>query len=596
MRKHYLLPALLGIALCCACSMQPLAGGGSSQQGNGVVMGCVVNPEGAPVAKVRVRLVPAQFNAVKDSATAALQAETTDVAGKYRIDSVRSGIYNIEAVQLEKRTRALVLGVTVSGADTAPAPNAVIRQTGSIKVGVPANVDTMNGYLFIPGTTIYQLLKNNNGYIDLDSVPANVALAVYYAINKSSVVPQLVKDTVSVTPGGSSTIALSFAATASGPLGATMGIIFHVPQYIPNLDLAKADGFTWIVAGDEWADVEKTPGVYDWSRGDSILSLATSRGLKVLWILCYGDSIYGGVPDSAGIYPPITQSQITAYCNYCKAAAAHFKGTGSRYEIWNAPEKFGHLTPQQYGAICRAAADSIRKGDPSAICSNAGIGMFDFNEEIQDLQAGVGVGCDAYAVQQFWMGDDGGNADPENIFGKMITWRANYKHYLPNMNADWMTGGGPRLDADCGNDQHRYAYLTIRQQLCNWMAGFNMQCFYCDGDSGWSLFATDDNFSGSTLRRANLALQTLTSVTNVRSMASFTNPTDSNGIWTIQLTGTPSIEIAWVPKGSATITAPLGSSCQDQYGNVVSLTSDGSNLSVLMSEASGVYYFTLGGK
>ncbi|MDD5673659.1 MAG: carboxypeptidase-like regulatory domain-containing protein [Chitinivibrionales bacterium] len=596
--------AFLLLWMGCATAPDIAGRGGSSETTNGVVMGCVVDPKGAPVAKVRVRLVPAQFNAVKDSATAALQAETTDVAGKYRLDSVRSGVYNIEAVQLSARTRALVLGVTVSGADTAPVPDAIIRQTGTIKVGVPANIDTANGYLYVPGTTTYSLPKSNNGYVDLDSVPAEVALAVYYAINKSSVVPQLVKDSVSVTPGGSSTIALSFAATAGSPLGATMGIILHAATNAAELDLAKADGFAWIRVDDVWKNVEKTPGVYDWSRSDSIMSLATSRGIKVLWLLCYGNSIYGG-SDSTGIFPPVAPAQITAYCNYCKAVAVRFKGTGSRYEIWNEPEVFGKIDAATFGALCRAAADSVHKGDPAALVSTGGLSWFDFTYENLMLAAGGGIGCDAIAVHENWMGDDGGNADPENIFGKMITWRANYKMYLPNMNADWMTQSGPYLngltftnppDGDCQGDQHRYAYLVLRQQLCNWMVGFDMSFIYCDGDAGQSLFGTDDNFNGNTLRRANAALQTLASVTNVRTMAGFTNPTDSNGIWSIQLTGSPSIEIAWVPKGSATITAPIGSSCQDQYGAVVSLTSNGNNLSALMNENSGVYYFTLGGK
>ncbi|MDD5673657.1 MAG: Ig-like domain-containing protein [Chitinivibrionales bacterium] len=384
----------------------------------------------------------------------------------------------------------------------------------------------------------------------------------------------------------------SFAATTA-PLASVMGIAMHNPTSTSGLDLAKADGLTWIRVDPQWRDIEQTPGVYNWSQLDQIVSLCQQRNLKVLFIFCYGNPLYTD--------PPTDQASVTAFARYAKAAAARYKDrdTMVRYEIWNEPSNIDPFpSGASYAALCRATADSVHKGDPSALVSSGGIARFDFGWEQSMCAAGLG-NVDAIGIHEYWMngwnGAPNSQSKPELVFPNMVQWRATYKQYLPNMNNDWMTEWGARLDQDAQNDQHRYAYITTRQMLCNWMVGLDISCIYCDGDDGYSLFGNDDNFKGSTLRRANLALQKVAAITGTKTIKSFLNPAAndgsaaSNGIWKIVLTGSPTVEIVWVPNGTATVTEPAGTTCQDQYGDAVALT----NNSVTMTEASGVYYFTL---
>jgi hypothetical protein len=274
----------------------------------------------------------------------------------------------------------------------------------------------------------------------------------------------------------------------------------------------------------------------------------------------------------------------------------HFKGKGLRYEIWNEP---GNIHPfnqeSQYAALCHKVADVVHSVDPSALISNGGLGRFDFEWANNMFATGVG-NIDAVAVHEYTMNGfygPGCNTKPELVFPNMEKWRAIYQQYLPQVKTDWMTEWGPDLASDCNFDQHKYAYIIVRQMLANWMVGITMQVIYADGDYGYSLFAADDDFKGSHLRRANLALEKLTTITGQKPIQSYTNPTTNSGIWSVTLTGSPTTQITWVPKGSAKVTVPQGSTCMDLYGDNVALSTQGITESVTMDESAGVYYFTL---
>jgi hypothetical protein len=207
-----------------------------------------------------------------------------------------------------------------------------------------------------------------------------------------------------------------------------------------------------------------------------------------------------------------------------------------------------------------------------------------------------GTGLDAIGVHEYWMSkvnDDGpeGVMDPEKVFSNMDRWKSIINQYLPdNHLSDMMTEAAPAL-YECGRDQHKYAYLTIREYLCGWIQGFKLVAYYDsdDNDKGWGLFSADDEGKP---RRANKAIQYMTSVIKGDTLTSFT-PTNktvsTDGIWTMTLSGPSPVVIAWVPKGAATVNIPKTNACHDQYGNPVNLP----NMSVSMNESTGVYYFTL---
>jgi hypothetical protein len=187
----------LALLVICRCGLNSFSGGTSTSE-NGRVAGIIVNSTGQPAQIVQVRLLPSDYDPAKDKS--AFATDTTDIDGRYCFSSVDSGMYNIFSIDLTNRTRGLTSGVLVAG-DTVTVAADTLRKPGTIKVVLPNGIDTANGYLYIPGTTNYSLLSNA-GSIMLDSVPAGVGLSIYYAVRGGSALPQPVRDSVIVAPGG----------------------------------------------------------------------------------------------------------------------------------------------------------------------------------------------------------------------------------------------------------------------------------------------------------------------------------------------------------------------------------------------------------
>lgn len=105
MKASRLFPALILLAaLCAGCLFDPqnrVAGGGSSETTNGLVMGRVTAPDGSPAMGARVVLRRRDFLKENDIAlakAARLAAETvTDSLGRFAIDSIDPGDYFLEA-------------------------------------------------------------------------------------------------------------------------------------------------------------------------------------------------------------------------------------------------------------------------------------------------------------------------------------------------------------------------------------------------------------------------------------------------------------------------------------------------------------------
>jgi hypothetical protein len=163
------------------CSLNDLAGGGGSDVGNGRVLGAIVTSNGNPAANTQVLLIPHEFNLETNGPLADTLIDTTDAAGAYSLKAPAGEVYNIIAVQCVTLMRLIITNINVIRNDTVYVPVDTLREAGSIKVMLPDSVDAVNGYVFIPGTTIAKLLSGSSSFIVLDSVPAGVIPAISYS-------------------------------------------------------------------------------------------------------------------------------------------------------------------------------------------------------------------------------------------------------------------------------------------------------------------------------------------------------------------------------------------------------------------------------
>jgi len=162
-------------------SVNSQGGGGSEVE----VVGHVVFPGNVPAPLTQVKLIPVNYNPALMGDVADSLIDTSDASGRYAFKNIQPGIYNIQAVQLENRTRMLVFGVEVSG-DTTFVQSDSLQDPGSIKL-IPG-VETAEGYVTIPGTDIVTLLDGKESQILLDSVPAGKIPEIRYVTGEDSTV------------------------------------------------------------------------------------------------------------------------------------------------------------------------------------------------------------------------------------------------------------------------------------------------------------------------------------------------------------------------------------------------------------------------
>jgi hypothetical protein len=102
------------IALWCACSMPSVAGGGSSQQGNGIIAGTAFNSNGLPAAGATVRVRPYYY--VQLLSPTEMEGKifdaVTDNLGHFVIQGIDPDSFTVEINDLELSAVAIKVAVT----------------------------------------------------------------------------------------------------------------------------------------------------------------------------------------------------------------------------------------------------------------------------------------------------------------------------------------------------------------------------------------------------------------------------------------------------------------------------------------------------
>lgn len=118
MNKVLLILQFWMIAMYCNCSTPSIAGG-SSQQGNGIIMGSVVSKKGTPAIATQVRIRPIDFmqepgksNAISDSTYDGI----TDSTGHFSISGIIPGSYVIEVN--DRTSSAALIRTTIKEQDS----------------------------------------------------------------------------------------------------------------------------------------------------------------------------------------------------------------------------------------------------------------------------------------------------------------------------------------------------------------------------------------------------------------------------------------------------------------------------------------------
>lgn len=171
------------------------------------------------------------------------------------------------------------------------------------------------------------------------------------------------------------------------------------------LEKAAQAGIFTIRRDLNWAGVERAAGQYNFSYYLSPMPDFAQLGMKVLWILDYGNPLHGGVV-------PATAADRQAYADFAAAAAGAFKGLPVfAYELWNEPDGAQYWPspdPIAFSDLVRRAAAGIKGVDNAAKVVTGGVVkvpdtsyLFRLASQTADLNQVDAIGYHPYRFDSF---------------------------------------------------------------------------------------------------------------------------------------------------------------------------------------------------
>jgi hypothetical protein len=289
-----------------------------------------------------------------------------------------------------------------------------------------------------------------------------------------------------------------------------------------GLDAVRSAGLTWVKTTMLWDQVERQPGVYDFSKWDRLVTLLSARGMKASFVLAYHNPLYGSGP-------PIAAPASTAFVAYAKAAAKHFAGRPVRFEVWNEPDgtKFWRTPdPVAYARFATPVVDAVHAGNPTAKVATGGISWFDFAYLNPMLAAGGATRADGISIHPYR-----GTAAPETLVDEVTRARKVIASSVSTNPQIWDTEWGYTTTqfgmGDAPEARKRHAVMAVRRMVAARLVGFPIAIWYNLRDDGTDPAAGQHNFGLITAAGADkpamTAIRTLNRAAQGRTLAGSLN-------------------------------------------------------------------------
>ena len=204
-------------------------------------------------------------------------------------------------------------------------------------------------------------------------------------------------------------------------LGANVALLRRDDAEIAaQLDQARAAGLLTLRQPVAWADIEPTPGVYDWAALDRVIAAASARDLRVVLTLA-GAPAWARKPldqDAPGALP----ADPADYAHFASEVVGRYRGRVEAIQLWDSPNlatgpNREFVQPRQYVALLKAAYEAAKAADPNVVVLAGGLAPTTENtpsnqDDVRYLEtlyrAGAAPYFDALAVKPygFWSGPD----------------------------------------------------------------------------------------------------------------------------------------------------------------------------------------------
>ncbi len=171
-------------------------------------------------------------------------------------------------------------------------------------------------------------------------------------------------------PASASSTTLSSAASTGLAAGISTGDVTGLTsaQLATMMNGIAASGATWVRLDVYWAQVEQSPGSWNWALPDKTIGAALAAGLTPLAIL------NGAAMPSWATSPP----SAVQFTPFVTAAVQHYAAQGVHtYEVWNEPNLGsnwgGTASGSEYAAVLIAAYRAAKAADASSFIISGGL-------------------------------------------------------------------------------------------------------------------------------------------------------------------------------------------------------------------------------
>ncbi len=264
------------------------------------------------------------------------------------------------------------------------------------------------------------------------------------------------------------------------------GVNIHFRGQPRDLDMIVEAGFKLIRMDLTWAVIEQSKGVYDFDKigYDSLTKGCIERGIRILYILDYSNSIY---ESSRSVR---TEAGREAFADFAEAAAKRYAGKGVLWEIWNEPNIKHFWDPQpsagDYCNLVEKTAPRIRKADPNGLVVAGATSQIPLGWLNDCFKKGLLKWIDVLSVHPYR------SEFPETVVDDYVALRQLVARYappgkeMPIISGEW---GYSNLNWDKSrlSEQEQAEYLA-RMFLVNLYQGVDVSIWY-----DWKNDGTDPN-------------------------------------------------------------------------------------------------------
>ena len=339
--------------------------------------------------------------------------------------------------------------------------------------------------------------------------------------------------------------------------------------------------------GDTWRQIEPSPGKFDFTHLDAVVSTAEANGADSLIVLGQTPGFHATNPKADSFYGAGASSmpKMAAWKNYVAKVGSRYRGRAVSFQVWNEANVVGFWsgTPQQMAQLTKAAHDVLTRVNPKATLVAPALvtrlsGQRSWLNKFYAQRVGgrpVAAWVDVVSLQLYPMAT-GTPEDSMALLGVNRGILARYGVRKPIWNTEvnyGMTGKPVSL-----LPESQQAAYVARTYLLNAANGVNRVYWY-----GWEI---------QTIVSTRMVSSDLSSLTSggvafsavadwMRGTRIDWCPVDANGTYTCTLTkGTEVRRVYWNPSRSASVQTPAGTTTVHKLDGSNSALTGGSTLQV----------------